>query len=72
MIAARDSQRLNLWMHGWGLEVDVTPLRSEKRVVVNFLRWPGMRAYVDGEKCAASPTTGNESSCWSAADIGDC
>lgn len=54
------SRSLNLSMHGWGLAVDVSPLREEQLVVVNFLRWPSvhdsllggevhcMRAYVDG------------------------
>ena len=44
------ARNLELWMHGWGLEVDVAPVAAEKIVVVNFLRWPGMRAYVDGEE----------------------
>jgi hypothetical protein len=56
------TRSLDLTMHGWGLEVDVSPLGEQQLVVVNFLRWPSMqsfvlggevpcmRAYVDGEE----------------------
>ena len=30
------SRSLDVWLHGWGLEVDVTPLRDEHKVVVDF------------------------------------
>ena len=42
-------QSLPLTMHGRGIDVDVSQLSGPQRVVVNFLKYPNMRAFVDGQ-----------------------
>ena len=42
-------QSLPLRMHGLGIDVDVSSLAGDEIVVVNFLNYPHMRAFVDGE-----------------------
>lgn len=44
---------LNLRLHGRGIDVDIAHLAEDQKVVVNFLHYPEMRAFVDGQsvKC---------------------